>query len=134
MQNTVGLTTPTDALAFRRILRTDANAELRLANNQTIKFHEGATVRLDPNSSVRVIGDIKMPQPSTQQLQIDTTSGSDGLPFTSYTIFKSVQYGSGLVETGWAYDLSDTMRPKFQFCYYRENLDKAWRVGVALVP
>jgi len=114
------------------VMSLSPNAELRLANNQTIKLHEGATARLDPDSSVRVVGDIKMPQPSQQQLQIDRTSASDELPFTSYTIFKSVKYGSGLVETGWAYDLSDTMRPKFQFCYYREHLDKGLAGKVTL--
>jgi hypothetical protein len=61
--------------------------ELRLAKGQTIKLYEGTTIRLDPNSSVRVIGDIKMPQPSKEQLQIGTTSASDELPFTSYVIF-----------------------------------------------
>jgi len=114
------------------VMSLSPNAELRLANNQSIKLHEGATVRLDPNSSVRVVGDIKMPQPSPEQLQIDRTSASEELPFTSYTIFKSVKYRSGLVETGWAYDLSDTMRPKFQFCYYREHLDKGFAGKVTL--
>jgi hypothetical protein len=74
--------------------------------------------------SVRVAGDLKMPQPSNQQLQVDTTSQSNELPFTSYTIFKTVNYGSGVVESGWSYDLSDTMRPKFQHCQYRQSLDK----------
>src|SRR5262249_45945703 len=89
-----------------------------------IKLQEGATVGLDPNASVRVAGDLKMPQPSKQQLQVDTPSQSDELPFTSYVIFKSVSYGSGTVESAWSYDLSDTMRPKLQICNYRESLDK----------
>jgi hypothetical protein len=106
------------------VMSLSPNAELRLAKDQTIKLYEGTTVRLDPNSSVRVTGDIKMPQPSKEQLQMAATSASDELPFTSYTIFKSVGYGSGLVESGWYYDLSDTSRPKYQFCHYRERLDK----------
>jgi hypothetical protein len=116
------------------VMSLDPNAELRLANNQTVKLHEGTTVKLDPNSSVRVMGDIKMPQPSKQQLQMETTSANEELPFTSYTIFKSVSYGSGFVESGWSYDLSDTIRPRFQYCYYREPLDKgvAGRIVLAV--
>jgi hypothetical protein len=99
-------------------------AELRLASGQTIKLDEGATVGLDPNASVRIVGDLKILQPSKQQLQIDNRSENDVLPFTSYTIFKTVNYGSGVVETGWAYDLSYTARPKYQYCQYRQALDK----------
>jgi len=53
--------------------------------------------------SVRVVGDLKidMPQPSKQQLQLETTSASDELPFTNYTIFRSVNYDTGAVVTGW---------------------------------
>ena len=65
-----------------------------------------------------------MPQPSKQQLQLDTTSKSEELPFTNYTIFRSVSYGSGEVVTGWHFDLSDTLRPKNQFCYYTQNVEK----------
>jgi len=103
-----------------------APAELRLAERQTVRLQEGATVKLDPDSSVRVVGDLKvdMPQPSKQQLQMDATSRNDELPFTSYTIFKSVGYGTGAVETGWNFDLSDTIRPVLQFCYYRQDIAK----------
>ena len=100
--------------------------ELNLAKGQTVKLEDGATVRVDPNSSVRVVGDLKvdMPQPSEQQLQRNVTIGNDELPFTSYTIFKDVEYGSGTVETGWDFDLSDTTRPTMQRCTYRRNVTK----------
>jgi hypothetical protein len=55
---------------------------------------------------------------------LDTTSKNDELPFTNYTVFTSVQYGTGEVVTGWNYDLSDTMRPKVQYCYYGQRVDK----------
>jgi hypothetical protein len=102
------------------------NSEVKLASGQTVNLEKGATVSLDPNSSVRVVGDFKldMPQPSKQQLQLDTTSKSEELPFTNYTIFRSVSYGSGEVVTGWHFDLSDTLRPKNQFCYYTQNVEK----------
>jgi hypothetical protein len=106
------------------VMSLSPNTELRLASGQTVKLEEGATVRLDPNASVRIVGDLKMLQPSKQQLQMDSKSEDDELPFTSYTIFKDVNYGSGVVETGWAYDLSDTVRPKYQYCFYKQTLGK----------
>jgi hypothetical protein len=103
------------------------NSQLGLAPGQVVKLAEGAIVKLDPNSSVRVVGDLKidMPQPSKQQLQLDTTSHSEELPFTNYTIFKTVDYALGEVVTGWNFDLSDTTRPNSQFCYYYvHNVEK----------
>jgi hypothetical protein len=102
------------------------NSEIKLAAGQTVKLNEGAIVKLDPNSSIRVVGDLKydVPQPSKQQLQEDTTSRDNELPFTSYTIFKSTNYGAGQVETGWGFDLSDPIRPKYQYCSYRQNVSK----------
>jgi hypothetical protein len=102
------------------------NGENPAAKQQTIKLEEGATVKLDPNSSVRVVGDLKvdMPQPSKRQLQEEATTRSNELPITSYTIFKSVPYSSGAVDTGWHFDLSDPVRPTGQYCYYRQDITK----------
>ena len=107
---------------------------IKLATGQTIKLEEGATVMLDPNSSVRVIGDfnVNLPQPSKRQLQVDVTSVSEELPFTTYTIFKDVKLGSGIVVTGWDFDLKDTTRPRSQYCYYREELAKGLRTKYML--
>lgn len=99
------------------------NSELRLLPGQTLSLAEGSTVKLDPKSSVRVVGDVKMPQPSARQLQPNVMSG-DQLPFTSYTIFRSVPFGSGRVETGWNFELSDTARPKSQYCSYIQDISK----------
>lgn len=103
-----------------------ASTEISLAKGQTVKLSEGATIKLDKDSSVRVIGDLKadVPQPSKRQLQLDTTSGNKELPFTRYTIFRAVVYGSGEVVTGWSFDLTDTTKPTFQRCYYEQALDK----------
>ena len=102
------------------------DATLTIAPNQTVKLTEGATVSLDPNSSVRVTGDFKVnvPQPSKQQLQLDTTSNSKELPFTQYTVFKGSSFGTGYVVTGWNFDLTDTSKPFYQRCYYEQNLDE----------
>src|SRR5581483_607658 len=121
----------TDAFARAQIKTTvsgtmslSPDSALKLSPGQTVKLEDGTIVRLDPNSSVRVVGDLKMPQPSQRQLQPDTTSKSDELPFTSYTIFRSVSYGPGRVETGWNFDLSDTTRPKAQYCSYIQSIDR----------
>jgi hypothetical protein len=114
------------------VMSLSPKTELRLASGQTVKLEEGAMVGLDPNASVRIVGDIKIPKPSPEQLQVNTPNGSDELPFTSYTIFKTVNYGSGNVETGWAYDLSDTMRPKYQYCFYTQAFDKGLAGRIAL--
>jgi hypothetical protein len=114
------------------VMSLSPDAQLRLADGQMIKLQDGATIKLHANSSVRVVGDIKMPQPSKPQLQMDTRSASDELPFTTYTIFKSVNYGSGYVDSGWEYDLSDTTRPKFQYCHYRARLDRGLAGKVVL--
>jgi hypothetical protein len=110
------------------------DSELKLAGGQTVKLEENTTVKLDPSSTVRVIGDLKMPQPSKHQLQADATTGTDELPFTSYMVFRSVNLGQGVVETGWAYDLSDTIRPQYQHCYYRQSVDEglAGKITIAI--
>ncbi len=102
------------------------NSELMLNGKQVVKLDDGAIVKLDPKSSVRVVGDLKLdvPQPSRQQLQLDTMSRSDELPFTNYTIFKNVHFGGGEVVSGWNFDLSDTTRPKYQFCYYNQSVER----------
>jgi hypothetical protein len=103
------------------------DSRLRLADGQNVKLDQSSSIiKLDPNASVRVIGDLKVdvPQPSKEQLQQETTSKSDDVPITDYTIFRSAAYGSGQVISGWSYDLSDTVRPKFQYCYYTEDIER----------
>jgi hypothetical protein len=114
--------------------------ELKLASRQTVKLAEGATVRLDPSSTIRVVGDVKMPQPSPRQLQAEIRV-NDQLPFTSYTIFRSVLFGAGRVDTGWDFDLSDTTRPRAQHCSYIQSVTRGAQVkdviaanGVARQP
>jgi hypothetical protein len=102
------------------------DSELRLATGQAVRLSEGSIVKLDPDSSVRVVGNLKydLPQPSKGQLQENARVGDDELPFTSYTVFKSTNYGAGQVVTGWAFELSDTSRPRFQYCYYGQNIGR----------
>src|SRR5205085_4042813 len=108
------------------------NTELRLTSGQTVTLAEGSTVKLDPNSSVRVIGDVKIPQPSRQQLQVDARARNEELPFTAYTIFRSVPLASGQVVTGWNYDLMDMTKPKGQYCYYTYKIGSGVAVKYSL--
>jgi hypothetical protein len=109
------------------IMSLSPNSEVRLAAGQTVKLAEGTTLKLDPSSTVRIAGDVKMPQPSNRQLQPNTMSGGQ-LPFTTYTVFRSVEHGSGRVETGWNYDLSDTTRPRSQYCSYIQRVGKGTQI------
>jgi hypothetical protein len=111
-----------------------SKSELTLAPRQQVKLADGAIVKLDPSSSIRVIGDLKfdMPQPSKQQLQLDATTKGNELPLTDYTIFRSVSLGSGEVVTGWNYALSDTTRPRLQYCYYTQTLEKGLAAKITL--
>jgi hypothetical protein len=105
--------------------------ELRVADGQTVGLDPAATVTLDPASTVKVIGDFKIdvPQPSKEQLQVDTTSISKELPSTRYTVFRFVRFGSGSVVTAWNFELTDTATPNFQRCYYEETLSS----GVSVI-
>jgi hypothetical protein len=107
-------------------MKLSPESELTIASGQTVRLQEGAVAKLDSSSSVKIIGDLKVniPQPSKEQLQLETTAGSKELPFTRYTIFNTATFGSGTVVTGWAFDLTDTTRPTFQRCYYEQTLDK----------
>jgi hypothetical protein len=101
-----------------------SDTQLSLADGQTVSLSEGTVVKVDPNSSIKVVGDFKIdvPQPSKQQLQLDTQSNSKEIPFTRYTVFKYAKFNSGAVVTAWNYELSDPSSPIFQRCYYEELL------------
>src|SRR5258708_743951 len=57
------------------------DSELKLAAGQPVLLREWAIVKLDSNSSVRSIGNVKVdvPQPSKEHLQLDATSKSEEL-------------------------------------------------------
>jgi hypothetical protein len=121
--------------AFRRAeLRTSVsghlelnpNSEVTVAPGQSVELNSADPLKLDPASTVRVVGDLKVdvPQPSKQQLQLDATSAANDVPFTRYTVFKAAGFGAGSVTTAWSFDLSDTSRPTLQRCYYEQTLGK----------
>ena len=107
-------------------LELKPNSEVTLAPGQSIQLSNAEPLKLDPASTVRVVGDLKVdvPQPSKQQLQLDATSAANDVPFTRYTVFKATSFGAGSVTTAWSFDLSDTSRPTLQRCYYEQTLSK----------
>jgi hypothetical protein len=107
-------------------LELNPNSEVTLAPGQSVELNSADPLKLDPASTVRVVGDLKVdvPQPSKQQLQLDATSAANDVPFTRYTVFKATSFGAGSVTTAWSFDLSDTSRPTLQRCYYEQILGK----------
>jgi hypothetical protein len=57
---------------------------------------------------------------------------------TNYTIFHSVEFAGGAVETGWRYTSSDQTTPTSQYCLYRaassDGTDRVVSVGRDRVP
>jgi hypothetical protein len=108
------------------ILELNPKSEVSLAAGQTVQLSNAEPLKLDPASTVRVVGDLKLdiPQPSKQQLQLDAMTAAKDVPFTRYTVFKATSFGAGGVTTGWDFDLSDTTHPTRQRCYYRQTLGK----------
>lgn len=102
--------------------------EVRLAPNQVVGLAPDAILWLEPNASVRVVGDLKTQvlQRSKMQLQLD--NGAPANVFTRYTIFRNVIFGSGIVVTAWSYDLSGSIRPKAQYRYYQQQLQRGLAV------
>jgi hypothetical protein len=142
-KSSADLTARVIADAFRRaelhtsvkgVLELKPNSEISLAPGQTIQLSSAEPLKLDPNSTVRVTGDLKVdiPQPSKEQLQLDATSAAKDIPFTRYTIFKSTGFGAGTVTTAWSYDLADPTRPTGQRCYYEQTLGKGISVNQTL--
>ena len=71
---------------------------------------QDAKVRLDPASLRDAI-----PRPTPEQMGAQPPQGK--VVQTNYTVFKSVQFGSGEVVTGYNF-AGDAQTPSAQYCYY----------------
>jgi hypothetical protein len=82
-------------------VKLDTNgAQVRVDPTGTVKLNtSGTTVRLDPNAVVNVRGSVtsEVPRPTQDQLHPKTEKSN---VVTNYTIFKTVKYGNGEVQTG----------------------------------
>jgi hypothetical protein len=108
--------------------------ELRLANNQTIAFDESSHMRLDPSAKIFVEGEVKVQTPTVSVPQTVTPRTRTATPtITNFTIFKTVPFEKGSVQTGWMFLTSAQKSPTTQYCYYTEsgeNPDVSLRVEV----
>jgi hypothetical protein len=75
--------------SVKGIMELKPDSEVSLAPGQSVQL-SSEPLKLDPASTVRVVGDLKVdiPQPSKQQLQLDATSAANDVSFTRYTIFR----------------------------------------------
>jgi hypothetical protein len=75
---------------------------------------------------------IQMPTIAVPQASIPRPKGATPI-ITNFTIFKTVPFDNGTVETGWNFLTSAQRSPTTQYCYYQEkgdNPDVALRVEV----
>ncbi|MBV8906370.1 MAG: hypothetical protein JOZ22_22250 [Acidobacteriia bacterium] len=105
--------------------------EIKLdASNATVRLDSAAIVRLDPAARV-AISNPEIFRPTERQLGGENQT-QPGKVVTNFTVFKSVTFGSGAVDTGWNYDSSDQNAPSSQYCYYIQPRDGGdVRVSVA---
>lgn len=108
----------------------DPNASIRLDAN-------GAVVRLDPNSTVRVTGIpdqivASVPRPTQEQLRPEVSTSNNAKVVTNFTVFKQVEFGKGRVNTGWEFESSEQIMPSKQFCYYIEGLDEEKQANILI--
>jgi hypothetical protein len=101
--------------------------------NSSIKLADGGVVKIDPSSTVRIAdgGTVALEQGSLlPRAAMERGGGShDPAIQTSVTVFKTVSYGEGTVETGWRFPNGAAKSPEAQFCHYKQNVgDGGWGV------
>jgi hypothetical protein len=126
-------------------LKMGVNGEVTVAEGAEVSLKPGAKVgidphsllRIDPNSTLRAVGD---PQASRaglteRQLQPEAQADSGNRVTTSYTVFKTTNFGPGQVSTGWDYANGEADTPRDQYCFFLMNLDgsqRALRVDIGV--
>lgn len=125
----------TDALE-KVALKVDASGEVKatgtvaLEPDQIVALDPNATVALDPNAKVKVTGQVSVniptPPPSA------TPSRAAPKVVTDFTVFKSVRFGNGRVESGWRFATSSQLLPTAQYCSYIETVDDGAAVRVSI--
>ena len=100
-------------------------SSVELKKGQMVILDPNAHVEVDPTSVIHVEAAVKnsVPVPSDRQLQVDAADSKNGIFGTSYTVFKTIEYKSGFVVTGWQYDVSQPNMPRHQYCYYTRTVD-----------
>jgi hypothetical protein len=97
-----------------------------LKDGQVVHLDPNAAVGLDPGASVKVAGQIKIETPSLPPPPPSSVSRSLGptarAMVTNFTVFKTVKFGRGEVQTGWVFASSNQQVPTTQYCIYMEDI------------
>jgi hypothetical protein len=104
-----------------------SGGEVSLAKGGKVAV-EGA-VGVDPNAKIGVTGALPLPTVNNQPAM---TVDGDAIK-REVTVFSSVTYLDGQVETGWIYPGGSAKAPKSQYCYYMSpNPDgSSYKVDIA---
>jgi hypothetical protein len=97
---------------------------ISLAEGPTVSLAPDSRVSLDPLATVKVTGDVSVQLPSISTLPVSTPRGPPATSLiTNFTVFKSVEFGKGVVMTGWNFLTSAQRSPTHQYCYYTASLE-----------
>jgi hypothetical protein len=98
--------------------------ELKLAKDQTVILENSSRIRLDPAAKIFADGEMRVQAPTISVPQTVTPRARTTTPtITNFTVFKSVQFDKGSVQTGWVFLTSAQKFPTRQYCYYLESGD-----------
>jgi hypothetical protein len=97
---------------------------LKLRDGQSLQLDPKATVSIAKGAEVIIKGEIPISLPETKVSTPSqmTTRNSIAASSAYFTVFKSVPYKEGQIQTGWKYLTSNQEKPSFQYCYYYEDI------------
>lgn len=99
--------------------------EISLAQGQTISLDDSSRLLIDPSSKVRADGEITVEGPTISRSSPRSTAATPTI--VNFTVFKSVSFNKGTVQTGWIFLTSAQRVPTQQYCYYTEEADTPGR-------
>jgi hypothetical protein len=98
--------------------------EITLAQGQMISLDPSSRLFLDSSAKVLADGEITVQGPSISPPQGTPSRSTSSLPtIANFTVFKSVPFDKGAVQTGWMFLTSAQRSPTTQYCYYTEASD-----------
>ncbi|WP_315705910.1 MULTISPECIES: hypothetical protein [unclassified Bradyrhizobium] len=99
-------------------------SEIRLARDQTVILDESSRIRLDPATKIFADGEMRVQAPTVSvPLTVTPRARTTTPTITNFTVFKSVPFDKGSVQTGWVFLTSAQKFPTTQYCYYTESGD-----------
>jgi hypothetical protein len=121
-------------------LKTDGTVTLDSTGSVVKLDSTGAVVRLDTkntavaldtrSATVRLNTSGAEMRPTEQQLGFNAMPKSNAKPVTDFTVFHTVDFGSGTVVTGWKFRSNEDTKPSGQFCYYGQASETDINMGL----